>query len=82
MTIEEEEGSQGEGSQSDPPLLGRSPLPWVAKQLFLRELEAPPFLGREATFTMGRATPELLKGFLSGNVWRVLIRLLPIAGVC
>ena len=46
-----------------PPLWGRSPLPWVAKQLFLRELEAPPILGREATFTVGRATPELLKGF-------------------
>ena len=70
------------GVAKRPPLWGRSPLPWVAKQLFLGELEAPPILGREATFTVGRATPELLKGFLSGYVWRVLIRLLPIAGVC
>ena len=63
MTIEEEERSQGEGSQSDPPLWGQSPLPWVAKRLFLRGLEASPILGREATFTVGRATPESLKGF-------------------
>ena len=52
MTIEEEERSQGEGGRF-----------WVAKRLFLRGLEVAPILGREATFTVGRATPELLKGF-------------------